>query len=103
VAPADALLTDVVVAPLRGRAAAVRSVVRSAAGLAPLLIGGLKALTDLRTALLIFTPIYAVGGLTMLLAARHYPSDLAFVVAETRRIHEASSAADLVPGGQPPP
>jgi predicted MFS family arabinose efflux permease len=104
VAPADALLTDVVVAPLRGRAAAVRSVVRSAAGLAPLLIGGLKALTDLRTALLIFTPIYAVGGLTMLLAARHYPSDLAFVVAETRRIHEASSAADiLVQGGQPPP
>jgi predicted MFS family arabinose efflux permease len=85
VAPADALLTDVVVAPLRGRAAALRSVVRSAAGLAPLIIGGLKAVTDLRTALMIFTPIYAVGGLIMLGAARYYAADLAFVVAETKR------------------
>lgn len=85
VAPADALLTDVVVAPLRGRAAALRSVVRSAAGLAPLIIGGLKAVTDLRTALMIFTPIYAVGGLIMLGAARYYAADLAFVVAETER------------------
>lgn len=90
VAPADALLTDVVVAPLRGRAAALRSIVRSAAGLAPLLIGGLKGLTDLRTALVIVTPIYAVGGLIMLLAARYYPGDLAFVVAESRRAREQS-------------
>ena len=91
VAPADALLTDVVVAQLRGRAAALRSIVRSAAGLAPLLIGALKGLTDLRTALVMVTPIYAVGGLIMLVAARYYPGDLAFVVAESRRAREQSS------------
>jgi MFS family permease len=94
VAPADALLTDVVVAELRGRAAALRSVVRSAAGLAPLVIGALKGLTDLRTALLLFTPLYAVGGLIMLGAARHYPGDLAFVIAESRRVRQNESEPD---------
>ena len=94
VAPADALLTDVVVAQLRGRAAALRSVVRSAAGLAPLAIGALKGLTDLRTALVLFTPLYAIGGLIMLGAARHYPSDLAFVVAESRRVRANAPESD---------
>jgi MFS family permease len=88
VAPADALLTDVVVAELRGRAAGLRSVVRSLAGFAPLIIGALKGFTDLRTALVLFTPIYAVGGLIMLGAARHYPGDLAFVIEESRRIRD---------------
>jgi hypothetical protein len=36
-------------------------------------------------ALVAFIPVYAVGGVVMLLAARSYPADLAFVVAETRR------------------
>ncbi|MEY2571751.1 MAG: hypothetical protein QOE63_2101 [Acidimicrobiaceae bacterium] len=94
VAPADALLTDVVVAQLRGRAAALRSVVRSAAGLAPLAIGALKGLTDLRTALVLFTPLYAVGGLIMLGAARHYPGDLAFVIAESRRVRQGEAEPD---------
>jgi sugar phosphate permease len=87
VAPADALLTDVVVAPLRGRAAGLRSLVRSAAGLMPVVIGALKGVYDLRTALVIVTPVYAIGGMIMLMAARTYPSDLAFVVAESRRLH----------------
>ena len=95
VAPADALLTDVVVAELRGRAAALRSVVRSAAGLAPLVIGGLKEFTDLRTALVVFTPIYAVGGLIMLMAARYYPGDLAFVIAESRRTRETDTRVTM--------
>ncbi|MEY2461761.1 MAG: hypothetical protein QOG30_3591 [Acidimicrobiaceae bacterium] len=88
IAPADALLTDVVVAPLRGRAAAVRSIVRSAAGVMPLVIGGLKAISDLRIALVIITPLYAVGGLIMWFAARTYPADLAFVAAESRRLRD---------------
>jgi MFS family permease len=91
VAPADALLTDVVVAPLRGRAAALRSIVRSIGGVMPLVIGGLKGLFDLQTALVIVTPVYAVGGLIMWFAARTYPSDLAFVVAESKRLEAASS------------
>jgi predicted MFS family arabinose efflux permease len=90
VAPADALLTDVVVAPLRGRAAGLRSVVRSVAGIAPLVIGALKGMTDLQTALVIVTPVYAVGGLIVLIAARTYPSDLAFVIAESRRLRVPS-------------
>src|SRR3954468_21613981 len=103
VAPSDALLTDVVVAPLRGRAAGIRSLVRSAAGLMPLVIGGLKGVYGLQTALVIVTPVYAIGGLIMLLAARTYPSDLAFVVAESRRIHadvprEPDAAVSNLPG-----
>jgi MFS family permease len=93
IAPADALLTDVVVAPLRGRAAALRSVVRSAAGLSPWLIGVLEGFTGLRSALVIITPIYAIGGVIVLFAARTYPADLAFVVAETRR-HRAGARPD---------
>jgi sugar phosphate permease len=103
VAPADALLTDVVVAPLRGRAAGIRSLVRSAAGLMPVVIGGLKGVYDLRIALVIVTPVYAIGGLIMLIAARTYPSDLAFVVAESRRLHLDEPDADVsdLPTSQP--
>jgi MFS family permease len=103
VAPSDALLTDVVVAPLRGRAAGIRSLVRSAAGLMPLVIGALKGVYGLQTALVIVTPVYAIGGLIMLIAARTYPSDLAFVVAESRRIHadiptEPDASVSNLPG-----
>jgi MFS family permease len=93
-APADAMLTDVVVAPLRGRAAALRAIVRSFAGLMPFVIGVLKAVTDLRFALVAVTPIYAVGGVVVLLAARTYPSDLAYVIEETRRIEAARPKPD---------
>jgi MFS family permease len=92
VAPADAMLTDVVVSPLRGRAAALRSMVRSLAGIAPLVIGALKGLFGLQTALLMITPFYAVGGFIMLFAARTYPADLAFVAAESQRLRDQDSA-----------
>jgi len=94
VAPADALLTDVVVAELRGRAAALRSMVRSAAGLMPILIGFLADRYSLQTAMLLVTPIYAAGGMIMLIAARFYPSDLAFVVAESGRLRGNDSKPD---------
>ncbi len=98
VAPADALLTDVVVAPLRGRAAALRSVVRSFAGLMPLIIGILKGMFGLRAALVMVTPVYAPGGIIMLIAARTYPTDLAFVVAESRRIGDEAAARAVEAG-----
>ena len=88
VAPAEALVSDVVVAELRGRAATVRSVVRALSAAGPLLIGVLSNHLGLRVALVAFTPIYAVGGVIMLLATRHYPHDVAFVVAESRRRRE---------------
>lgn len=84
VAPAEALVTDVVPVDLRGRASAVRSVVRSVAALSPFIVGVLSEATDLSTALAIVSPLYAIGGLLMLLAARSYPADLAVVANEAR-------------------
>jgi MFS family permease len=95
VAPAEAIVSDVVVAELRGRAATVRSAVRALSTVGPLLIGGLSTLLvshggldradGLRLAIVALTPLYAIGGLIMLLAARTYPGDIAFVLAEARR------------------
>jgi predicted MFS family arabinose efflux permease len=84
VAPAEAVVTDVVPGELRGRAAAVRSVVRALAALSPPTVGVLSEATDLSTALAIVSPLYAIGGLLMLLAARSYPADLAVVATEAR-------------------
>jgi MFS family permease len=85
VAPSEALFSDVVPSELRGRAASVRAVVRALSALSPFLVGILSDATDLQTALASITPLYAVGGLLMLLAAKTYPADLAFVAAEARR------------------
>lgn len=92
VAPSEALVSDVVPGELRGRAASVRSVVRALAALAPLLVGAISDAfdDDLRIALAIVTPLYAIGGLVMLLAARTYPADLAFAAAEAERTAPAN-------------
>ena len=90
-APAEALVSDVVVAELRGRAGTVRSVVRALSNVGPVLVGGLSSVMGLRLALVSITPIYAVGGVIMLLAARSYPADIAFVVAEAKRRRTESS------------
>jgi predicted MFS family arabinose efflux permease len=85
VAPSEALMADVVVAQLRGRAGTMRSVVRSASALGPLIVGVVSDATTLRTALALLTPVYVVGGALMVRAARTYPADLAFAVAESNR------------------
>jgi hypothetical protein len=85
VAPSEALTSDVVPSPMRGRASAIRSIVRALAALSPLLVGQLADLTDLPTALALISPLYAIGGIVMLFAARTYPADLARATAETRR------------------
>jgi hypothetical protein len=63
----------------------VRSVVRALSSAGPLIIGLLSSAIGLRAALVVFSPIYAIGGVVMLAALRHYPHDVAFVVAESRR------------------
>ncbi len=101
VAPSEALVSDVVPSELRGRAAAIRSVVRALSALAPLIVGVLSDATDLPTALALLTPLYAIGGLLMLMAARTYPADLAHVAAESRRTlgpAPAAAAAALAEG-----
>jgi predicted MFS family arabinose efflux permease len=93
IAPTEALMSDVVPGELRGRAAAIRSIVRALSALAPLAVGALADATDLPTALAIVSPLYAIGGFVMFFAARTYPADLAFVAAEARRTmtHSPSS------------
>jgi MFS family permease len=91
VAPGEALCTDVVLPHLRGRGAMVRQVVRTASFTGPYLIGLISDQIapntglGLRWAIVATCPLYALGGLIMLLAARHYPRDIATVIAYSRR------------------
>jgi MFS family permease len=89
VAPAETLMTDVVVCDLRGRAAMLRSIVRTLSTAGTLIVGGLSVLFGggpaLRWALVAVLPVYAIGGLICLGARRYYAKDLSFAIAETRR------------------
>src|SRR5262249_14388076 len=108
IAPAEALCTDVVPPELRGRGAMVRQVVRTASYAGPYLIGvvavgiasrsdGLSSTVGLHWAIVSVCPLYALGGLIMLLAVRYYPRDIAYVVAHAR----ARSAMAAAGAGQP--
>jgi len=91
IAPAEALCTDVVLPQLRGRGVMVRQVVRTASWAGPYLIGVISDLiapdtaNGLRWAIVAACPLYALGGLIMLGAARYYPRDIAYVIAHARR------------------
>jgi MFS family permease len=93
VAPSEALTSDVVPGELRGRASAIRSIVRALSALAPFIVGVLSDRTSLPDALATITPMFAIGGLVMLLAARTYPADIAFVAAEARRVMPSSPSS----------
>lgn len=97
IGPSEAMVSDVVVAPLRGRAATVRSIVRTLSNAGPLVVGLLADAIGLRLALAAFTPVLAVGGLLLLLATRSYGSDLAFVLAETQRLRVEATDAQAAP------
>lgn len=82
----DAVRLDVVPPDLRGRAEAVRTVLRAAAeGVAPLLIGVLAdhlaggGHVGLRWALVLVMPALALNGLLLLVAVRTYPKEAAAV------------------------
>ena len=81
----------------------VRQVVRTASFTGPYLIGLISDQIapntglGLRWAIVATCPLYAFGGLIMLLAARYYPRDIATVIAYSRRAGQqaaASAAAD---------
>ncbi|MET1000956.1 MAG: MFS transporter [Acidimicrobiia bacterium] len=85
-APLSAVGLDIMVPHLRGRAAAIRSVLRvSAVAVAPILFGYLSDQYGLRTALLAIAPMLGVGGLITLLAIRTYPRDMAYAQSESLR------------------
>lgn len=99
VAPGEALCTDVVPPQLRGRGAMVRQLVRTGSYAGPYLIGVISDAISpnpalgLRWALVAACPLYALGGLVMLLAARTYPRDIATVIAHSRRLAAREAAA----------
>lgn len=93
VAPAEALLTDVVPAELRGRGATVRQFIRTASYAGPLIIGLISdaiarhhgassapSTIGLHWAIVAVCPLYALGGLIMFAAVRSYPRDISTVV-----------------------
>jgi MFS family permease len=98
IAPAEALCTDVVLPELRGRGATVRLVVRTLSWAGPYLIGLISdqiapnTALGLRWAIVTVCPLYALGGLIMLGAARYYPRDIAYVIAHTRRSAQPAGA-----------
>lgn len=87
-APRDAVGLDIIVPHLRGRASAVRSILRvGMTALAPVAFGVLSESFGLRQSILFGAPTLLVGGLVTLLAARTYPHDMEFAQAEALRQH----------------
>lgn len=87
-APRDAVGLDIIVPHLRGRASAVRSLLRvGMTALAPIAFGLLSEAFGLRQAILFGAPTLLVGGLVTLIAARTYPDDMDFAQAEALRQH----------------
>lgn len=88
-APLQAVGLDTLVPHLRGRAMAVRSLLRAGAMAAsPLIFGILSDLYGLRSALLFAMPAVLVAGFVTLLAAGTYTSDMAFAQAEAVHQHQ---------------
>lgn len=108
VAPGEALCTDVCPPQLRGRGAMVRQVVRTASYAGPYLIGVIadqishNPAFGLRWAIVAVCPVYALGGLIMLLAVRTYPKDIATVIAYCRQGVQAAAEATAEPGPEAP-
>jgi predicted MFS family arabinose efflux permease len=85
-APMQALLVDVMVPELRGRAAAVRNVADAITATGTVLVGGVStAIGSLRVAFITLIPLFVVGGFCVVRAARTYTDDIAFVVGHARR------------------
>jgi MFS family permease len=79
-------MLDIMVSHLRGRAAALRSVLRvGATALAPVLFGYLSDRYGLRSALLLTVPAFGVAGVITLFAVRTYPRDMAYAQSESLR------------------
>ena len=96
--PLDAVRVDVIVPRLRGRAEAIRQVLRTLVeGGAPLLIGVLSGVlagggtAGLRRAFLLTLPILVISGLVMLIAVRTYAPDVAAALASTEAEQGASA------------
>lgn len=89
----EAAALDTLVPRLRGRASALRSLLRiGATAGAPLVFGVLSDAYGLRTALLVTMPAVLVAGAITLMAVRSYASDMAFAQSEAMRQHHLEDA-----------
>jgi MFS family permease len=89
----DAVGLDVIVPHLRGRASAVRSILRGTmTALAPVIVGVISDAFTLRTSILIVSPTLLIGGVITLAAVKTYPEDMAFAQAEAVRQYNAEEA-----------
>ena len=85
-APMQAIMVDVMIPELRGRAAAVRNIADAITATGTVLVGGVStAIGSLRVAFLALIPLFVVGGLCVVRGARTYTDDIAFVVGHARR------------------
>lgn len=85
----DAVGLDILVPHLRGRAMAIRSVLRVVmTALAPLAFGILSDRYGLRQAILFSSPAMLIGGLITLTAMTRYPRDMAYAQGEALRQYE---------------
>lgn len=85
-APLEAIGLDIVVPQLRGRASAVRAVLRvGMTASAPVAFGFLSDAYDLRVAILVLSPTMLLGGLATFAAGRSYGRDAAHAQAEALR------------------
>ena len=93
--PTEAMLADVVMADMRGRAATIRSIGRVLSNTGPFLVAAIATAfggtggNGLRLGLTIFTSVMAIAAVGLLLSARTYPRDLAAVCDESERIRAA--------------
>lgn len=85
-APLEAVAIDIVVPQLRGRASAVRAVLRvGVTASAPAVFGLLSDAYDLRVAILVLSPTVLLGGLATFAATRSYETDAAHAQSEALR------------------
>lgn len=96
----DAVRVDVIVPRLRGRAEAVRQLLRTAAEAgAPAIFGVLSGTlagggdAGLRFAFIVMLPVLVVSGLILLLALRTYTHDVAAALATSEKLESRSSAS----------
>jgi MFS family permease len=99
VPPTEALLSDVVMAGMRGRANTIRTGARVFSNTGPFIVAAIATAfgstrgDGLRLGMACFTPVMLIVAVVMLAAARTYPKDLAAVCAASE------ARADREPGG----
>jgi MFS family permease len=79
----------------------VKNAVEALANLGPLIAGAIADAASLRVAFFVLVPVYVIGGAVALIGLRHYPTDLAYVVAHARAKRIAGEMPDQADEAEP--